>query len=193
MKYLFIILLFPIIGFFAKKKNSNRVVYYSSVYISNDGNDANIGSISEPIQSINKLNSMNLSSGADIYFAKNDTFVGEFRLNATGTSVDHINITSYGSGANPVITGLDTVNNTFTEVSTNLWKANVNYEIGENDTMINTIHGNLTYAVRPNFIQFVQKNDTFCEVSLSNKMAAVVIKNGNIWMKNSDFTGDLTG
>lgn len=173
--------------------NDNEVVIYSNIYISNEGNDNNDGSLEYPIASINRLNELTLNNGADIYFAANDTFAGEIRLNATGLISNHINITSYGSGSNPVITGLTTLDSTFTEVAENLWKCNINYPIAANDTMLSTITGSPTYAVRPNHIQYVQKNDTFCELSLSPVLGAINTKNGNIWLRNDGVTESVIG
>ncbi|MBN2571881.1 MAG: right-handed parallel beta-helix repeat-containing protein [Ignavibacteriales bacterium] len=74
-----------------------------TIYISNYGNDNNIGDSTNPIKSIDKLNTK-LFPNSTIKFHKGDTFFGGISINAD-IEAFNINITSYGVGENPVIYG----------------------------------------------------------------------------------------
>jgi hypothetical protein len=77
----------------------------TNYFLSNSGNDVNNGSESAPWQTLSKISSVALSPGDAVYFKKGDRFDGHFVVNGSGTLVNPILITSYGSGEKPIITG----------------------------------------------------------------------------------------
>ena len=84
-------------------ESGERTTYYIS---SSSGNDNNQGSESSPWNSISKISNIELSPGDSIFFKKGDTFVGQFKVNGSGSEDKPIVITSYGSSNNkPIISG----------------------------------------------------------------------------------------
>lgn len=77
-------------------------------YVSNDGADSNDGSIGSPWQTLDKVTteqgvSGDIDIGDNIYFNRDDTFVGELDLRKGGTEADPMVIGAYGTGADPII------------------------------------------------------------------------------------------
>jgi len=103
-------------------------------YVSSSGNNSNNGtSTSTPWQTISKVNSFSFASGDIILFQRGNTFYG-------GIIAKRSNLTygAYGTGANPVITGLSTVNG-WVKLSTNIWEAPVsNVKSGVNLVLRNS-------------------------------------------------------
>ena len=83
-----------------EKTTSNS--YYIS---SSEGNDSNDGTIDAPWETLSKISSTSLTLGDAIHFKKGDRFDGHFVVNGSGSETNPILITSYGSGAKPIITG----------------------------------------------------------------------------------------
>ena len=87
----------------------------NNYYFSASGNDAYSSSQAQnpatPWQSIAKLNSYfnNLVAGDNVYFNRGDKFYGSIIVSKSGSSSNPITISAYGSGNNPVITGLTTL------------------------------------------------------------------------------------
>jgi len=95
----------------------------TTYYVSNSGNDNNSGtSASSPWQTINKVNSFKFSPGDNILFNMGNTFYGGIVISKSGTSGSPITFGSYGSGANPIITGFSAVNS-WTNVGGNIWQS----------------------------------------------------------------------
>lgn len=95
----------------------------TTYYISASGNDANNGtSTSTPWQTLAKVNAKTKVAG-DVYrFNKGDTWYGSLTIAQSGNSSNPITISSYGSGANPVITGFTTVTS-WTNLGGNIWES----------------------------------------------------------------------
>lgn len=82
-------------------------------YFSNSGDDSNDGSINSPWKTITKAtdiaqktaNGGLLTPGSKLLFKKGDTFEGEFLVKADGTSESPIEISSYGTGEFPILSG----------------------------------------------------------------------------------------
>ena len=82
----------------------------TSYYFSTSGSDANTGTSSaSPFKTLIKLNTLVLNPGDSIFFKCGDTFRGQIFLNNSGTSSLPIVLTSYGSGAKPVISGAELI------------------------------------------------------------------------------------
>ncbi len=83
----------------------------TNYYLSNAGNDTNSGTSTDaPWATIDKLNKTSLQAGDAVYFRAGDIFRGTIYVNQSGTSVNPIVFTSYGSGAKPIISGAELVN-----------------------------------------------------------------------------------
>ena len=63
-------------------ESGERTTYYIS---SSSGNDNNQGSENSPWNSISKISNIELSPGDSIFFKKGDTFVGQFKVNGSGS------------------------------------------------------------------------------------------------------------
>jgi hypothetical protein len=74
---------------------------------SSSGNDSNNGkSETQPIKTISKVNSLKLSPGDQVFFKKNDIWIGEsLVITNSGSSNNPIVFSSYGDGNKPIITG----------------------------------------------------------------------------------------
>ncbi len=69
-------------------------------YVSSTGSDSNPGTLAEPFQTLDKINSLALTDTAKVYLKKGDSFVGTLTAQS-----DSIIYDSYGSGAKPIIYG----------------------------------------------------------------------------------------
>jgi hypothetical protein len=72
---------------------------------SSQGSDENTGSLEAPWKTLAKISSTKLEPGDGVYFRKGDRFEGHFVVNGSGTDLEPITITSYGSGPKAIITG----------------------------------------------------------------------------------------
>src|SRR4051812_8933661 len=85
-----------------------------SYYFSSSGNDSYTSTQAQnqatPWKSISKLNSIfsTLVAGDIVYFKRGDIFFGSIVANRSGSSGKPITFDAYGSGSNPVISGLIT-------------------------------------------------------------------------------------
>jgi len=78
----------------------------TTYYISTSGSDSNSGcSSSAPWASIAKVNDTTFAAGAGILFEDGDSWTGELHPLGNGAGGDHIVISNYGSGADPIIAG----------------------------------------------------------------------------------------
>ena len=111
-----LLLIFIITGFAASA---------TTYYFSASGSDANNGtSISTPWQTITKFNAVfaSKSPGDNFVFNRGDIFYGTLAANRSGTAGLPITIGAYGTGANPVITGLTTIN-AWASLGNNIWES----------------------------------------------------------------------
>ncbi len=92
-------------------------------YLSGTGDDAANGmSSSTPWKTINKLNSFRLKPGDSVLFNRGDIFYGPLIVNASGNPGKGIVYGSYGTGANPVISGFTTVGS-WNNLGGNIWES----------------------------------------------------------------------
>jgi hypothetical protein len=108
-KLIFILFILPVQLF------ALSTTYYVS---SSTGNDGNPGTISLPFASISKVNSV-IVAGDNVNFMRGDTFYGTITRPPSNTL-----FTSYGTGANPIITGFISVTS-WTNLGSNIWEATV--------------------------------------------------------------------
>src|SRR4051812_2053920 len=92
--------------------SANAANYYFST---SDGDDSRSSLLAQdpstPWKSIDKLNSFfpNLQPGDQLLLKSGNTFNGAIVTTKAGTTSAPITISSYGSGAKPLITGLTTI------------------------------------------------------------------------------------
>lgn len=93
-------------------------------YFASSGNDGNPGTITQPWQTLNKLNMIfnTLNGGDIIHFNRGDVFYGQIKPNKSFPVGNPLIITSYGVGAQPVITGFTNVA-TWTNLGANIWES----------------------------------------------------------------------
>jgi parallel beta-helix repeat protein len=92
-------------------------------YIAANGSDNNNGTSSAtPFKTINKLNTLTLKAGDKILFNRNDVFRGQLTVKQSGTALQPILISDYGTGLLPVICGSENING-FTLYSSNIYSA----------------------------------------------------------------------
>ena len=77
----------------------------SEYYLSNSGDDNNEGTIASPWATLNKISNTSLFPGDKVYFNRGDRFDGHFVVNGSGEENNPIVITSYGIGAQPILSG----------------------------------------------------------------------------------------
>jgi uncharacterized repeat protein (TIGR02059 family) len=90
----------------------------TNYYVKNSGNDGNTGqSDQQAWATIAKVNSSfsTFVAGDQILFNRGDIFYGTIKISKSGVSGNPIIIGAYGSGADPVITGLTTLSSWTTE------------------------------------------------------------------------------
>ena len=106
--------------------SSYTVTVPPSYYVSQSGgNDSNPGTLSQPWKTIAKVNASTFSPATTIYFNKGDTWREELYPPSSGLAGNPITFSSYGSGANPIITGSDLITAGWSKQATNVWKAAV--------------------------------------------------------------------
>jgi len=75
-------------------------------YFSNSGNDANKGtSLDSPWKSIDKMNELTLKPGDNLYLKAGDVFRGTIIIKHSGKKDKPIQLTSYGNGSKPIVSG----------------------------------------------------------------------------------------
>src|SRR5258705_1453070 len=97
----------------------------TTYYFSASGNDANNGtSTSTPWKTLSKFNSVFASKlpGDNFLFNRGDVFYGSIIPSRSGSSGLPITIGAYGTGANPVISGLTPVTS-WTSLGGNIWES----------------------------------------------------------------------
>lgn len=86
--------------------------FATDYYFSLSGNDSNSGtSESSPFRSLAKASTLFLSPGDRLLFKRGETFRGELLMFSSGTSANPVTISSYGPGADAVISGSEYINN----------------------------------------------------------------------------------
>lgn len=97
--------------------------FSATYYVSSSGNDSNSGlSTSLPWKTLAKVNGSTFVPGDQILFERGDTFYGSLTIGQSGTSSSRIVYGAYGTGANPIITGLTEVTS-WTNLGSNIWES----------------------------------------------------------------------
>ena len=98
--------------------------YFSSITGDDTRTAAQAQNPATPWKSIAKLNSYftSLGAGDSVLFKRGESFYGTITIGKSGAAARTINIGAYGSGVNPVLTGLVSVTS-WTSIGTNLWES----------------------------------------------------------------------
>lgn len=95
----------------------------TNYYISNAGSDGNNGlTPATSWQTTGKINGASFNAGDSILFKRGDTFYGHIIIKNNGSIGKAIIFSSFGTGANPVISGFTKVNS-WTSLGSNLWES----------------------------------------------------------------------
>ncbi len=95
----------------------------ATYYVSNSGSDSNAGtSPSLSWKTLNKVSAATLQPGDQVLFNCGDVFYGSMTITQSGTAGNPITFGSYGSGANPVISGFTAING-WNNLGSNIWES----------------------------------------------------------------------
>jgi parallel beta-helix repeat protein len=115
-------------------------VFAATYYVDPAGKDSNNGtSPSTPWQTLVKVNSVSFKAGDNILFLKGGVFTGTITIKSNGVSGQPISWGSYGSGANPVISGFITASG-WVNAGNGIWTY-TNAALGLTTPNIVTING----------------------------------------------------
>jgi hypothetical protein len=103
---------------------STPVTSFTYYVDSANGLDSNPGTLAEPWQTIAKVNSTTLSPGQSVAFKAGGVWREQLTVPASGTAGNPITFTSYGVGAQPIITGANVVSS-WTLASGTVYQATV--------------------------------------------------------------------
>lgn len=151
--YLIILLVFSFVELLGLPKN-----YYMS---SSTGNNSNTGlAPAQAWATLDKLNSMmnSMVAGDSILFKTGDTFYGSIVMAKNGTTALPIIISSYGTGAKPIISGLTTLSG-WTSVGTNIWESTPAKTLKKNCNVL-TINGVPQHVGRTNWMTYQSATST---------------------------------
>lgn len=96
--------------------------FAADVYFSNAGNDVTgNGTLGAPYATISKFNSLTFSAGDHIWWNAGDTFYGAMKMASSGSAGNQITIGAYGTGADPVFTGLSSITG-WNNLGGNIWE-----------------------------------------------------------------------
>ncbi len=112
MKLILFLILFPFYSF------------ATNYYFDNEtGNDANSGTTPATAwATIGKMNSFAFLAGDHVWLKRGDVWYGTLNVTRSGSSGSPIVFDAYGSGADPIFTGLSDVP-LWTNIGTNLWRS----------------------------------------------------------------------
>jgi len=162
-------------------------------YVSSSGSDSANGlSSSTPWQSISKVNSAFsvLSPGDRILFKRGDRFYGSLQISRSGSSGSPITISSYGTGANPVLSGFTRITG-WSNYGGGIYSKIVACQSGPNMVTVNDINTpigrwpNTGFLTIDSHVSKTSINDASLPSSPNWAGAEVVIrKNWYIWDRN---------
>jgi len=97
--------------------------FAATYYVSNSGSDFNNGtSVATAWQTLSKVNSATFVPDDQILFKRGDSWYGTLTIHNSGTSGHPITYGTYGTGADPIITGFTTVKS-WTNMGGNIWES----------------------------------------------------------------------
>jgi parallel beta-helix repeat protein len=180
---------------------SSLINFSATFYVSNSGNDSNTGlSESQAWKTLARVNSKSFVAGDQILLKSGDTFYGSLSITNSGTSAYPIILSTYGSGAKPIITGFTTINS-WVNLGNNIWESSEKVSTLSSCNMV-TIDGvNTPIGRYPNATDpmggYLTVNSSSGETSIScsslsgtpNWTGAEVVARVNRWtLRISDIT-----
>lgn len=143
--------------------SANATVYY----VSNAGSDAANGiTTGTSWQTIAKVNSSTFAAGDQILFKAGDTWNEKLIPPSSGASGNVITFGSYSTGANPIITGLQSASGWVDSIG-NIWMANIPNSVAYQNTIL--INGRIAAKARyPNYSYLGGLVQAFDRVTLQN-------------------------
>jgi len=191
-------------------------VLAATYYISNtDGNDANCTGLSTsayvsgtgqscPFQTLTKVNTLTLAPGDNILFKRGDTFYGSITVSQSGTAGNPITFSSYGFGAQPVITGFTAVT-AWTNLGNNIWESTNPVSTLPTVNMVTVNNVNTEMGRYPNADAanggYLKVDSTSTSTSLTSSSltgspdwtgAEVVVRSGHFLMGRSTITSQAS-
>ena len=142
----------------------DAATYYVS---SSTGNDNNPGTIAQPWQTLNKVNTMAFNPGDTILFKRNDIWNGELRPSTAGTAVNFISYSAYSTGTNPII------------------HATSNYALNGNKNYIRYSDLILENAINAGFVTYSNNQELNNIVSRNNNGNGYLVRGNNNVFTNS--------
>ncbi|MFP4060610.1 MAG: hypothetical protein ACLFUC_09030 [Bacteroidales bacterium] len=116
------LLVFVLVGFIANS------MYGKDYYVSNGGNDKADGLSPETsIRTLERVNSLMLKPGDNVFFKSGDIFTGTLLVKFSGTHEKPITYTSYGGAEKPVLSGSKPVSG-ITRLDKNMYSAPCEYQ-----------------------------------------------------------------
>jgi hypothetical protein len=111
----------------------------TNYYFSTSGTNTNTNSSSSanPL-AFNSFSSISLQPGDTIFLKSGDIFRGQMSINASGSSTKPIVITAYGTGAAPIISGSEIINN-FTQATNSIFPAGKVYKAFYNTNSVKNL------------------------------------------------------
>jgi Right handed beta helix region/Secretion system C-terminal sorting domain len=111
----------------------------TNYYFSTSGTNTNTNSSSSanPL-AFNSFSSISLQPGDTIFLKSGDIFRGQMTINASGSSTKPIVITAYGTGAAPIISGSEIINN-FTQATNSIFPAGKVYKAFYNTNSVKNL------------------------------------------------------
>lgn len=166
----------------------------TTYYVSPSGNDANPGTITQPWQTMAKVNAYqsSLVAGDQVLFERGGTFRGFITLNASGTTGNQIVYGAYGTGAKPKILGSISLSG-WTNIGGDTWTKNAGQQIGElflnGKRQISARYPNTRYLK----IESNNGQSSITHPSLSNLAplngGRLVVRATNDWIAQGEVTG----
>ncbi len=97
--------------------------FATTYYVANSGSDLNNGTAaSSAFQTINKINSLTLQPGDQIFFRRGDVFRGQLNIAQSGAPGNPIVIDAFGAGDKPVISGAEVLSD-WMNAEGNIWQS----------------------------------------------------------------------
>ena len=112
-------------------------VFSADYYVSSSGSDNNNGlSSASPWKTISKVNTINFQPGDKILFKRGEIFTGSIIVKQSGSLSSPITYGAYGTGVNPIISGLQTISG-WTSMGNGIFRAPVSTSKDVNLLLIN--------------------------------------------------------
>lgn len=162
----------------------------SKWYVSATGNNNNDGrSPSTPWATLDKVSSASssMAAGDTIFFKRGDVFPGSLVMKAGGSSSAPIVISAYGTGGNPVLTGLIALTG-WVNQGGNIWQSGTPAKTIRKDVNIFTINGVPQAVGRTDWLVYQSANAT--QLTSSNLTGSPNYSGAEIVMRKNTYVAE---